>query len=407
MRALLTRRDTVLLLLARLIDMAGSNALWIALGIRVKELTGSNAAAGLTFFAFVLGTLAAPLGGPLVDRMRRRPLLIALNLASTVLVLPLLQLHDRGDVWICYTVMTLYGMASGVTGSAMTALTQTLIPQDQLGDANGLLQTLLQGLRLIAPLLGAGVLTAFGLGPLVLGDAATFALAALLIALIRQREDHPQRLRQAAVAEIGAGFRHIATTAALRQITVAGVIAIVAFGFSESAMFAVVDAGLHRPPAFLGVLNSLQGAGAIAAGAAAAALMRRAGEGRTVALGLACAATGLLLSAAPSLIVVAPGTVLIGASLPWIIAGMATLFQRRTPSTLMGRTDAALNVLIAVPQTTAIAAGAALVALVNYRLLLVVMAALMATSALYLVTRPTGQSTETESAKSPLPAESP
>ncbi len=37
MRALLARRDTRLLVLARLIDMAGSNALWIALGIRVKD----------------------------------------------------------------------------------------------------------------------------------------------------------------------------------------------------------------------------------------------------------------------------------------------------------------------------------------------------------------------------------
>lgn len=103
------------------------------------------------------------------------------------------------------------------------------------------------------------------------------------------------------------------------------------------------------------------------------------------------------------MIVVAPGTVLIGASLPWIIAGITTLFQRRTPSTLMGRTDAALNVLIAVPQTTAIAAGAALIALVDYRLLLAVMAVLMATSALYLVTRPTGQPTDTASAKSATP----
>ncbi len=63
MRALLARRDVRLLVLARLIDMAGSNALWIALGIRVKELTGSSSAAGLTFFAFILGTLGAPLGG--------------------------------------------------------------------------------------------------------------------------------------------------------------------------------------------------------------------------------------------------------------------------------------------------------------------------------------------------------
>ncbi len=51
---------------------------------------------------------------------------------------------------------------------------------------------LLQGLRLIAPPLGAGVLAACGLSPLVAGDAATFALAAGLLALIRHREERPQ-----------------------------------------------------------------------------------------------------------------------------------------------------------------------------------------------------------------------
>ncbi|WP_445529059.1 MFS transporter [Streptomyces cyslabdanicus] len=395
MRALLARRDVRLFLLARLIDTAGSNALWIALGVHVKELTGSNSAAGLTFFAFILGTLGAPLGGVLVDRLRRRPLLIVLNLVSAVLVLPLLLVHDRHGVWICYVVMTLYGLANGATSSAMTALTQTLIPPKHLGDVNGLLQTLLQGLRLIAPLLGAGVLSAFGLGPLVVGDAATFALAALLIARIRQQEDRPQPAQHEETgAQIAAGFRYIARAPVLRQLTVAVVLAIVAFGFSESVLFAVVDAGLHRPPAFLGVLSSLQGAGAIGAGVAAAVLMRRAGEALTVVFGLAFAAAGFLLSAVPSLLAVAPGTVFIGASLPLIIAGAMTAFQRRTPASLMGRTDAALNVLIGIPQTAAIAAGAALIALVDYRVMLAVMAVLMASSALYLATRSIRRPTE-------------
>ncbi|MER5793343.1 hypothetical protein [Streptomyces sp. NPDC001980] len=134
-------------------------------------------------------------------------------------------------------------------------------------------------------------------------------------------------------------------TPALRQFTVATVLAVVAFGFSESVLFAVADADLHRPLAFVCVVSSLQGAGAIAA------------------------AAGFLLSTAPSLLAVAPGTMLVGASLPWIVAGVMTLFQRRMPAVLMGRTDAALNVLIGVPQTTAIAAGAVLITLVDYRVM--------------------------------------
>lgn len=64
-----------------------------------------------------------------------------------------------------------------------------------------------------------------------------------------------------------------------------------------------------------------------------------------------------------------------------------TLFQRCTPPEIMGRTGAALEVLIGVPQTTAIALGAALIAVVDFRVLLGTMTTLMAAGSLYLVTR--------------------
>ena len=52
------------------------------------------------------------------------------------------------------------------------------------------------------------------------------------------------------------------------------------------------------------------------------------------------------------------GSALLGASLPWIIIGVMTLFQRRTPPELMGRTNAAFTLAYALPQTMAIALGA-------------------------------------------------
>lgn len=93
------------------------------------------------------------------------------------------------------------------------------------------------------------------------------------------------------------------------------------------------------------------------------------------------------LSTVPSLLAVVLGIVIIGARLPWIIAGDMTLLQRRTLTSLMGRADAALGVLIGVPQTAAIAAGAALIALVDCRLMLVIMAIVTSAAAFYLLVR--------------------
>src|SRR5262249_56155985 len=81
------------------------------------------------------------------------------------------------------------------------------------------------------------------------------------------------------------------------------------------------------------------------------------------------------------------GSALLGASLSWIVAGIMTLFQRRTPPELMGRTDAAFTFCYTVPQTAAIAAGAGLIAVLSYRLMLLIIATVMTLAAGYLASR--------------------
>ncbi|MFB7663286.1 MFS transporter [Kitasatospora sp. NPDC056138] len=388
MRVLLADRNARLHLFGQTLSSFGDSALWLALGVWIKMLTGSASAAGLSFFAFALGTLGGPLGGMLADRVRRRPLLIAVNLATAALVLLLLLVRDQGQLWLVYTVMFGYGLSAALLGPAQTALLQTVVPDQLLGAANSALQTLREGMRLVTPLFGAGLLTAFGATPVIVGDAVTFLVAVAALLALRVREERPEPAGQHPLAEAVAGARHIRRTAALRQLTVAGGVAMIAFGFSETALFAVVDRGLHRPAGFLGALVTAQGVGAIAAGWATSALIRRVGEGRLAALGLAVAAAGFLLLATPWTLATLAGSALVGCSLPWITVGIMTLFQRRTPPALMGRTDAALGLVRSVPQTVAIAVGAALVAVVDYRVLLSATTGLLLLASAYLATRP-------------------
>jgi hypothetical protein len=63
------------------------------------------------------------------------------------------------------------------------------------------------------------------------------------------------------------------------------------------------------------------------------------------------------------------------------------LVQRRTPLALQGRVYSAFDTLIGLPQTISIAAGAGLIAFVDYRLLLVFSAVMGVLAAVYLLTR--------------------
>lgn len=392
MRRLPADRDARLYLAGQLLSSLGDSALWLALGIWIKTLTGSDAAAGLSFFMLALGSLASPLGGLLADRLRRRPLLIAVNAATAALVLLLLLVRGQGQVWLIYAVLVGYGVSAAVLTPAQTALLQTLLPAELLGAANSALQTAQWGMRLITPLLGAGLLTAFGPAPVVIGDAVTFVVAVLTLAALRVTEQSPRPSGKRLLDEAGDGLRHIRHSPELRHLTVATVLAVCAFGLSEPTVFAVVSQGLHRPNAFLGVLTTVQGAGAIAAGCTATAALRRLGEQRLAAAGLAGTSGGFLLQIAPATPAALTGAALIGAGLPWLMVGLTTLFQRRTPPTLMGRTDAALTLALSVPQTLAIALGAALIAVVGYQLLLLAIAMLTAAAAVYLHIRGAGAS---------------
>ncbi len=114
MRRLLRIRDARLLLGGWALSMFGDSAMFLALGVWVKDLTGSSAAAGLVFFVFALPQLAAPLAGLLADRVRRRTLLMVEHAALAAVLCTLLLVRDDRDVWLLYAVAFLYGFGSTV-----------------------------------------------------------------------------------------------------------------------------------------------------------------------------------------------------------------------------------------------------------------------------------------------------
>jgi MFS family permease len=365
----------------------GDWAMFIVLGVWTKDLTGSNSAAGLVFFALALPSLFSPLAGLVVDRLPRRPLLIWTYAVEAVVVLSLLFVHDRGDVWIIYAVTVFYGAAGTFAASARSALLTVMVPQELLAESNGVLQTLREGLRLVAPLVGAIIYASVGGGAVAVLDSASFVAVVIALLLIRPEEPRFEREEHHFVSELLAGARHVFATLPLRQIVLATGACLLVIGFSETLIFAVLDQGLHRPASFFGVLSSLQGVGAIIGGVTAARTMRRLGDVKLVGLGMVLFAVGDISFVSHSLPLVLAGIAVAGAGLAWVIVGYATAIQVRTPLRLQGRVLSASDTLVNTPQTISIALGAALIGVFDYRLLVVVMAVVVAACAAYLLTR--------------------
>jgi MFS family permease len=371
MRQLLRIRNARIFLFGWSVSVFGDWAIFIALGVWMKDLTDSNSAAGLVFFALALPSLFSPLAGVVVDRVSRRWVMIVTYSVEAVVVLSLLFVHDRDDIWIIYAVAAFYGAAGTLAAAARSAFITVLLPRELLGEANGLFQTVREGLRLLAPLVGAAIYATAGGGIVAVLDSASFVAVVAALLLLRVDEPRFDREEHRFLEEVLAGVRHIAATLQLRQIVLATGVCLLVVGFSETVIFAVLDQGLHRPASFFGVLSSLQGIGAIAGGVTAARLMRRVGDVKLVGLGMALFALGEFSFVTSSLPVVLVGIAVAGAGIAWLIVGFATAIQLRSPARLQGRVAGAADTLVSTPQTVSIALGAALVTLLDYRLLVV------------------------------------
>jgi len=386
MKSLLRRSDVRLLLVGQALSMFGDWMMIIVLGIWMKVLTQSNSAAGLVFFVFAAASLVAPLGGLLVDRLPKRPIMIATHLALAAVMCTLLVVHDRGDAWLLYVVTAMYGLGGDVFAAARASMMKAMLPDELLGDANAAFQSLREGLRLVAPLAGAGLYAVTSGGIVALVDAGTFVGSAATLVALRFAEPAAAPREHHFLREISAGLAHIWRVPALRQMTIGISATMLVIGFSETLLFAIT-AALHRAPSFIGVLGTAQGVGSVAGGVTAGRLLRRFGDLRTAGIGVLLFAVGDALFLAPSLPVVLVAMAVAGVGIVWAVVAIGTAYQLRSGQHIQGRVSAAANMVFSVPQTISIAAGAALISIVDYKIEILVMFVGVGLSALYLLTR--------------------
>jgi MFS family permease len=361
--------------------MLGDSVMLLVLSMWVKTLTGSNALAGLTFFFMVLPALGAPLLGVWVDRLPRKAILVWGNFASAAAVLPLVLVRDANDVWLIWAVAFLYGVSFVVLPAALNGLLKELLPDELLVDANSSLATIKEGYRLFGPLAGAAMFATAGGWLVAVVDAATFAIAGLLIATIKVTET-PAPVRNTFREDVLGGVRFLAGDRILRHVLAGLAISILVIGFFESSIYALMDA-FGKPATYSGVFVTAQGVGAITGGLTASRAVRRIGEVATCVLGLiTLAAATIVCAAAPTIIVVLIGAAICGLGLPWTFVAFTTLMQRRSPSHLIGRVSTAVEVLLSTPQAISLALGSLLVSLLNYRQIFTIIATVILLGAL-------------------------
>ena len=350
----------------------GETAVYLSLAIWVKDLTGSNAAAGAVFLAITLPGLFSPLLGHVVDRVSRKRLMIGMDLGMAALFLSLLAVRGVDQVWIIYVVAFCYGVFSA--SPASPALLKDVLPSADAASARALILAVGEGVRIVSPAVGAGVYVLFGGGSLALLGAGTFVIAAALLASIRVVESAPEPAGERFLTSVAAGFRFVAGVPLLLRLAGTAIVFMAVVGLLETAIFAANES-MGQPAAFLGLITSFRGGGSVVGGLLAGAAVNRWGEVKASGVGYLALASGLLLCLFGTVPLFLLGVVLFGLGLPFVVVSLGTALHLYTPARMQGRANAAVSCVTGAVQAVSIAAGAALIGLLGHQAMYVLMAA--------------------------------
>ncbi len=171
------------LVIGNFVNMLGGAIFIIGMGWTVAQIGGPKAY-GLIFTAYFLGHLPLLLyGGMVVDRMPRRTVALAADIAQAVLVTlaVLFLIAGFGKFQTLMLVTFLTGGAGAFSIPAVSALVPDLVEEELLTEANSIRGVAMTGAWMLGPLIGGFTVAEFGIEACLFIDALTFIFSGAIL----------------------------------------------------------------------------------------------------------------------------------------------------------------------------------------------------------------------------------
>jgi MFS family permease len=349
-------RDFRLLLLGQTLSQLGTQVSAVAIPLlAVLSLHASPWQLGLVSASSTLAFAVIGLqAGAWLDRLRRRPVLIAADLVRALLLasIPVGALLGRLTVTQLVVVSLLVGAARVFFDVGYTSYLPSLVGPDRLLAGNSALETVRAGGQIAGPGLGGWLVTLVGAADVVLVQVLTFTASGLALLAIRSREPAPSRpvsptpLR----TQIAAGLAFVRSKPVLRAIALASAASNFSFAMASAVTLLFLSRGLGLSPTRIGLTLTAGSVSVLLAASLTPGLARRLGSARVIWVALAVSAPVSLLTplARPgwsvALVVVAFAVSEAGQIVYAITSG--SLRQRLCPPDLLGRVSATMRFLI-------------------------------------------------------------
>lgn len=289
--------------------------------------------------------------GAWVDRMRRRPVLIVSDLVNAALLatVPVMFWADALSLPWLYLVMFGVGVGFVFYEVAYAAFVPRLVAPAQRAQANARLQLSESVAQVGGPGLAGLILSVLAAPIVVIIDAVSYLVSAVLNAFVRVEEPKPATAAQGrpnVFASIWEGLKWVWTQPMLRPLTLAAAFYMLSYTAIQALyfLFAIDELGLSR--AMVGGIVAIGGPGAILGAWLSDWVMERLGPGRSL-LWMAAIGNGSLMLVALAVrpvwvaaAMLAASQVLVGFTTQVYMVSMVTLRQAVTPLDMQGRVAA-------------------------------------------------------------------
>ncbi|HUH17514.1 MAG TPA: MFS transporter [Methylomirabilota bacterium] len=329
---------------AQLASFAGDWFATVALLGLALELTGSATLASMVLVLQTGGfAAAAPLAGILADRLDRRRLLVAVDLARVPVALAFLLARDPETLWIAFVAVAMLAVGAALFEPTSSASLPNLVAPKDLPAANVLIGSAWGTMLAVGAGLGGLVAATLGRDAAFVINALSFLLSAWLIIGIRRPLQLPREGLEAVTGGVRSAISTVVRFARARRMVTAFLLTKTSFGIGTGvvALLAVFGRDVFGAgDAGIGVLFAARGLGVLVGPFMARSLMGTDDHGliRGIALSfvvlVVCYA---LFPLAPSLGIAA--ALVFGAhcggGAQWTLSTLG--LQRSTPDAIRGR----------------------------------------------------------------------
>lgn len=315
-------------------SFVGDAVSMVALVVLVVQITGSASAVGGVLVARLLPTLASPLAGVLADRLDRRAVLVANDLARAILVLGIVFTRNLA---VIYVLIFLMGLARTFFNPTIRAAFPSVVGSGDLTRANALVSSTFSLSETVGPALGGLLVATVGVNAAFVLDSVTYLISAAFLSRIPI--PRPQREEEISFGqELKAGFGYLATSRVPLAIVVGAFLTTLAINTTIPAEVFLAKDTFDAGDAGYGLLVGLWGGGMVLGSALLAALGERVNLLLSYFLSIFIAALALMGTGVSPTFVLALGALTVAGFANGVDDVAAnTILQERVPDAFLGR----------------------------------------------------------------------